>query len=61
MRLILAFLALALVPAGPAQAGHEKAPPMDISDAVLGTGASAVRHARVTVHYTGWPMDGRKF
>lgn len=61
MRLILAFLAVALVPAAPAQAGHEKVPPMDISDAVLGTGASAVRHARVTVHYTGWLMDGSKF
>ncbi len=61
MRLIAAFLALALVPAGTALAHHEKAPPMDISDAVLGTGASAVRHARVTVHYTGWLMDGTKF
>ena len=61
MRLIAAFLALALAPAGTALAHHEKAPPMDISDAVLGTGAIAVRDSRVTVHYTGWLMDGTKF
>ena len=61
MRLITALLALALVPAAPAQAHHEKAPPMDISDAAVGTGDTAVRHARVTVHYTGWLMDGTKF
>ena len=60
MRLILAFLAVALVAAGPAEAGHEKAPPMDISDTAVGTGGTAVRHARVTVHYTGWLMDGHQ-
>ena len=61
MRLIAAFLALAFVPAGAVQAGHGKVPPMDISDDVVGTGDTAVRHARVTVHYTGWLMDGTKF
>lgn len=62
MRLIAALLLAVLVPAGAVQAGHEKkAPPMDISDTVLGTGDTAVRHGRVTVHYTGWLMDGSKF
>ena len=61
MRLIAALLALAFVPAGPAQAHHEKAPPMDVTDTVVGTGDIAVRHGKVTVYYTGWLMDGTKF
>ena len=61
MRLIAALLAAAPVFAGPALAGHGKAPPMDVTDTVVGTGDAAVRHGKVTVHYTGWLMDGTKF
>jgi FKBP-type peptidyl-prolyl cis-trans isomerase len=32
-----------------------------IEDLVVGDGASAAAGQRVTVHYTGWLTDGRKF
>jgi rhodanese-related sulfurtransferase len=34
---------------------------LQINDLVTGDGAEAARHDRVTVHYTGWLMDGRRF
>jgi rhodanese-related sulfurtransferase len=62
MRLIAALLLAAFVPAAAAaHPGHGKAPPMDVTDTVVGTGDAAVRHGKVTVHYTGWLMDGTKF
>ena len=32
-----------------------------IEDLEVGTGATAVKGKRVSVHYTGWLTDGRKF
>lgn len=58
--LALLLLAAALAPGGGARAGH-LAGNVEISDIVAGTGAEAVRHAKVTVHYTGWLADGTKF
>ncbi|MBT4890180.1 MAG: peptidylprolyl isomerase [Rhodospirillales bacterium] len=34
---------------------------LQVTDLVVGTGDEAVRHSTVTVHYTGWLMDGTKF
>jgi FKBP-type peptidyl-prolyl cis-trans isomerase len=34
---------------------------MQIEKTVIGTGASPKRGQTVTVHYTGWLMDGTKF
>ncbi len=59
-RLALILLAVALGPAGPvlaAQTGDK----VEIKDLTTGSGAEAVRNSRVTVHYTGWLMDGTKF
>ena len=61
MRSILALLLSFFVPAAAAHAGHGKTPPMDVTDTAVGTGDLAVQHAKVTVHYTGWLMDGSKF
>jgi rhodanese-related sulfurtransferase len=58
--LAMLLLAVALVPGGGAWAAH-LAGHVEISDIVAGDGAQAVRHARVTVHYTGWLADGTKF
>lgn len=38
------------------QPGH-----LTVSDIAGGSGPVATRHAEVTVHYTGWLMDGTKF
>lgn len=35
--------------------------PLIIEDIVVGYGAEAVAGQHVTVHYTGWLTDGRKF
>jgi FKBP-type peptidyl-prolyl cis-trans isomerase len=34
---------------------------LEIEDVVVGDGASAAAGQKVTVHYTGWLTDGRKF
>ena len=58
--LVLAFLAGAIaVPAG-ASSGQLKAK-LQIKEIVVGSGAAAVRHSKVSVHYTGWLQDGTKF
>ena len=41
-------------------AGHGGAK-VDIKNLTVGDGAVAVRYSKVTVHYTGWLMDGTKF
>ena len=35
--------------------------PLKIEDVVVGNGAEAVKGKLVSVHYTGWLTDGRKF
>lgn len=45
-----------------AQANDESPPDrLTVLDMVPGTGATAVENAAVTVHYTGWLLDGTKF
>lgn len=44
---------------GPALAGHSGK--VDITDLIVGTGDEAGANSRVTVHYTGWTLDGTKF
>ncbi len=34
---------------------------LQIVDVVVGTGAEAVKGKQVSVHYTGWLTDGKKF
>ncbi|MBT3764705.1 MAG: peptidylprolyl isomerase [Rhodospirillaceae bacterium] len=34
---------------------------LQVKNLVTGTGVEAVRHSKVTVHYTGWLMNGTKF
>ena len=34
---------------------------LEIEDLMIGEGAEAVRGDQVTVHYTGWLLDGTKF
>jgi len=58
--LALILLAVALGQAGttlPAQAGAK----VEVTDLATGSGDEALRHSRVTVHYTGWLEDGTKF
>ena len=35
--------------------------PLKIEELVVGTGAEAVKGKQVSVHYTGWLTDGKKF
>lgn len=55
LRLLQAFLLL--LPLTFAAQAEE----LQIRDIVTGTGEEAVPGATVTVHYTGWLMDGTKF
>lgn len=59
MRSALFALALVLVP-GVGEAHHQPGH-LTVTDLTVGTGAAAVENASVTVHYTGWLMDGTKF
>ena len=54
------LLAVALGQSGAAQAAHTGAK-VEITDLATGGGGEALRHSRVTVHYTGWLEDGTKF
>ncbi|WP_193171371.1 FKBP-type peptidyl-prolyl cis-trans isomerase [Nisaea nitritireducens] len=46
----------------PAQANDESPPDrLTVLDMVPGTGTTATENASVTVHYTGWLLDGTKF
>ncbi len=56
LRTITAVFCFLLIAAMPARADELK-----ITDLVVGTGDEAVEGADVTVHYTGWLMDGTKF
>ncbi|MFN8474311.1 MAG: FKBP-type peptidyl-prolyl cis-trans isomerase [Anaerolineae bacterium] len=49
--------------AGSDQAGKEVTTPSGLkyTDTVVGTGATAEKGQRVSVHYTGYLMDGKKF
>jgi rhodanese-related sulfurtransferase len=58
--LALIVLAVALGQTGlvlAAQTGGK----VEMRDLAAGSGAEAVRHSRVTVHYSGWLEDGTKF
>jgi len=59
MSRILKVVALILCFAAPSFAAEIDG--LKITDLKVGSGALAVRHAAVTVHYTGWTMDGKKF
>lgn len=51
-------------PSPPAGAATQQAAPvteLKIEDLKVGTGAEAVTGKTVTVHYTGWLTDGKKF
>jgi FKBP-type peptidyl-prolyl cis-trans isomerase len=49
----LSALFLTFAPAGAAD--------LQVTDVAVGSGAEAVTGSTVTVHYTGWLMDGTKF
>ena len=57
--IVAVLLGFLLSPAG-AQAGHSNAE-LHIKVVREGSGAEAVRHSKVLVHYTGWLEDGTKF
>ena len=59
-KLIVAIVLGFLLPWAGAQAGHSNAK-VDIKEVKVGGGAKAVRHAKISVHYTGWLEDGTKF
>ncbi|MHA1113571.1 MAG: FKBP-type peptidyl-prolyl cis-trans isomerase, partial [Alphaproteobacteria bacterium] len=56
----LMFVALLLAPWA-AMDAHAAGEGLLIKDIVTGDGAAAKRHSKVSVHYTGWLMDGKKF
>ncbi len=68
-RLLIVCLAFAMLlpacspsPAGtPSAIGVTQMPGLKIEDLVVGTGAEAKPGNTVTVHYTGWLLDGTKF
>ncbi len=57
---LFTFLMIGLFALTPAFAGHGGAAPT-ILDLKVGEGEAAVPFSKVTVHYTGWLMDGTKF
>ncbi|WP_420405661.1 FKBP-type peptidyl-prolyl cis-trans isomerase [Nisaea sp.] len=59
LRATLVVLAIVLLPVS-GQA-HHKPGHLTLTDLTVGSGAVAAENASVTVHYTGWLMDGTKF
>jgi rhodanese-related sulfurtransferase len=59
LRAALAVLALILFP-GASEAHHQPGH-LTVKDLTVGTGAVASANSSVTVHYTGWLLDGTKF
>ncbi|MGB0749527.1 MAG: FKBP-type peptidyl-prolyl cis-trans isomerase [Magnetospiraceae bacterium] len=57
-RPVLVLVALFVALTGPTRAAE---PALKITDIIVGTGAEVVPDSQVTVHYTGWLMDGTKF
>lgn len=57
---LLAIIATFALSAPPAHAGHDGSG-IKMSDLAAGTGDQAVRFSKVSVHYTGWLIDGTKF
>lgn len=57
MTRLFAFFAILVF----AQAATAAEPELQVTDVVVGTGKQAEEGMRVTVHYTGWLMDGTKF
>ncbi|MCW9045331.1 MAG: FKBP-type peptidyl-prolyl cis-trans isomerase [Alphaproteobacteria bacterium] len=53
------FLFLALITFAIPQTAMAKG--LEVKDVKVGEGAGAFRYSKVTVHYTGWLMDGTKF
>lgn len=61
-KIAAAILAAVLLLAPPVYAADESPPAkLTVLDMEVGTGATAVENAKVTVHYTGWLLDGTKF
>lgn len=61
IRAALAVMVLGAPAALPASADESPPDKLTILDMELGTGSTAVENATVTVHYTGWLLDGTKF
>ncbi|WP_323794974.1 FKBP-type peptidyl-prolyl cis-trans isomerase [Nisaea sp.] len=62
MKFIAAAIATLTLGWQPAFAAEESPPDrLSVLDMVRGTGATAIENASVTVHYTGWLLDGTKF
>ncbi|MEO9901616.1 FKBP-type peptidyl-prolyl cis-trans isomerase [Nisaea sp.] len=62
MKFIAAAMMLFALNAMPVHANQQLSPDrLKVLDMVLGTGATATENASVTVHYTGWLLDGTKF
>ncbi|MCP5366343.1 MAG: FKBP-type peptidyl-prolyl cis-trans isomerase [Hyphomicrobiales bacterium] len=59
LKRLLSVVLTALLVAGAAAA--QAADGLRIKDLTVGAGETAVRNAKVTVHYTGWLADGTKF
>lgn len=64
LRFGFAFLALAALFSAPANAepaAAQASVQVEVKEIVVGSGDEAVSNAKVSVHYTGWLMDGTKF
>lgn len=60
--IIFAISIFMMMPAGAELAlGSNPAADVQINDLKEGEGVAAVRHSRISVHYTGWLADGTKF